>query len=140
MMHALCYTLGALQHAIQARAERLALIRECGMRGRIPSSVNSSQSPSLPFPLSPGRCCKIENKLEHVPEIVASLLKSLLHTEERFLCIALSSSPVLSLGIAHERGGAMTIRQPTSAIRQPTSASFCGLSDLFFYTPRAFPP
>ena len=110
MMHALCYTLGALQHAIQARSERLALIRECGMRGRIPSSVNSSQSPSLPFPqlpLSPGRCCKIENKLEHVPEIVASLLKSLLHTKERSLCIALSSSPVLSLGIAHERQGAM---------------------------------
>ena len=42
-----------------------------------------------------------------MPELVASLLKSLLHTEERFLCIALSSSPVLSLGIAHERGGAM---------------------------------
>ena len=107
-MHALCYTLGALQHAIQARAERLALNRECAMRGRIPSSVNGSQSPSLPFRLSPpGRCRKMENKLEHVPELVASLLKSLLQTEERFLCIALSSSPVLSLGIAHERGGAM---------------------------------
>ena len=117
MMHALCYTLGALQHAIQARAERLALIRECGMRGRIPSSVNSSQSPSLPFPLSPpGRCCEIENKLEHVPELVASLLKSLLHTEERFLCIALSSSPVLSLGIAHERGGAMTRRRNVACL------------------------
>ena len=51
MMHALCYTLGALQHAIQARAERLALIRECGMRGRIPSLFSKQLSISIsPFP------------------------------------------------------------------------------------------
>ena len=51
MMHALCYTLGALQHAIQARAERLALIRECGMRGRIPSLFSRQLSIAIsPFP------------------------------------------------------------------------------------------